>query len=68
MIGPRDTTAPSAVTWKASYGRLGTGRLGTIITSIYFVVGPSQCQGTPAAYPPVTGQGHLNGCGSAKAG
>jgi hypothetical protein len=26
------------------------------------------CQGTPAAYPPVTGQGHLNRCGSAKAG
>jgi hypothetical protein len=26
------------------------------------------CQGTPAAYPPVTGQGCLNGCGSAKAG
>jgi hypothetical protein len=41
-IGPRDTMAPSAVTWKANYGRLGTGRLGTVITSIYFVVGPSQ--------------------------
>jgi hypothetical protein len=41
-IGPCDTTAPSAVTWKASYGRLGTVRLGTVITSIYFVVGPSQ--------------------------
>jgi hypothetical protein len=41
-IGPRDTMAPSAVTWKASYGRLGTGRLGTVITSIYFVVRPSQ--------------------------
>jgi hypothetical protein len=26
------------------------------------------CQGTLAAYPPVTGQGCLNGCGSAKAG
>jgi hypothetical protein len=26
------------------------------------------CQGTLAAYPPVTGQGRLNGCGSAKAG
>jgi hypothetical protein len=26
------------------------------------------CQGTPVAYPPVTGQGRLNGCGSAKAG
>jgi hypothetical protein len=26
------------------------------------------CQGTPVAYPPVTGQGHLNECGSAKAG
>jgi hypothetical protein len=41
-IGLRGTTAPSTVTWKASYGRLGTGRLGTVITSIYFVVGPSQ--------------------------
>jgi hypothetical protein len=27
-----------------------------------------RCRGTPAAYPPVTGQGRLNGCGSAKAG
>jgi hypothetical protein len=27
-----------------------------------------RCQGTLAAYPPVTGQGRLNGCGSAKAG
>jgi hypothetical protein len=26
------------------------------------------CQGTPAACQPVTGQGCLNGCGSAKAG
>jgi hypothetical protein len=41
-IGPCDTTAPSAVTWKANYGRLCAGRLGTVITSIYFVVGPSQ--------------------------
>jgi hypothetical protein len=41
-IGPCDTTARSAVTWKANYGRLGTGRLGTVITSIYCVVGPSQ--------------------------
>jgi hypothetical protein len=41
-IGPRGTMAPSAVTWKASYGRFGTGRLGTVDTSIYFVVGPSQ--------------------------
>jgi hypothetical protein len=41
-IGLCDTTAPSTVTWKASYGRLGTGRLGTAITSIYFVVRPSQ--------------------------
>jgi hypothetical protein len=31
-----------------------------------FVLG--HCQGTPVAYPPVTGQGHLNRCGSAKAG
>jgi hypothetical protein len=38
-LPPRDTTAPSAVTWKANYGRLGTGRLGTVITRIYFVVG-----------------------------
>jgi hypothetical protein len=37
-----DTMAPSAVMWKASYERLGTVRLGTVITSIYFVVGPSQ--------------------------
>jgi hypothetical protein len=29
---------------------------------------PEHCQGTPAAYLPVTGQGRLNGCGSAKAG
>jgi hypothetical protein len=28
----------------------------------------THCQGTPAAYPPVTGQGRLNGCGLAKAG
>jgi hypothetical protein len=28
----------------------------------------ANCQRTLAAYPPVTGQGHLNGCGSAKAG
>jgi hypothetical protein len=41
-IGSCDTMAPSAVTWKASYGWLGTGRLGTVITSTYFVVGPSQ--------------------------
>jgi hypothetical protein len=41
-IGPCDTAAPSTVTWKANYGRLGTGRLGTVITSIYFVVRPSQ--------------------------
>jgi hypothetical protein len=41
-IGLRDTTAPFAVMWKANYGRLGTGRLGTVITSIYFVVGSSQ--------------------------
>jgi hypothetical protein len=26
------------------------------------------CQGTVVAYPPVTDQGCLNGCGSAKAG
>jgi hypothetical protein len=26
------------------------------------------CQGILVAYPPVTGQGRLNGCGSAKAG
>jgi hypothetical protein len=28
----------------------------------------ADCQGTPVAYPPVTGQGRLNGCGLAKAG
>jgi hypothetical protein len=27
-----------------------------------------RCQGTPVAYPPVTGQGCLNRCGLAKAG
>jgi hypothetical protein len=30
--------------------------------------GEWRCQGTPVAYPPVTGQGRLNGCGLAKAG
>jgi hypothetical protein len=39
---PRDTTAPSAVTWMAINRRLGTGRLGTVILSISFVVWPSQ--------------------------
>jgi hypothetical protein len=48
-IGSRDTTAPSAVMWKASYGRLGTRRLGTVITSTYFVVRPSQ--GSLECYP-----------------
>jgi hypothetical protein len=33
-----DTMAPSAVMWTPSYGRLGTGRLGTVILSISFVV------------------------------
>jgi hypothetical protein len=28
---PRDTTAPSAITWMAINERLGTGRLGTVI-------------------------------------
>jgi hypothetical protein len=36
--GPRDTMAPSAVMWAAIYERLGTGRLGTVILSISFVV------------------------------
>jgi hypothetical protein len=36
--GPRDTTAPSAITWTAIYGRLGTGRLGIVILSISVVV------------------------------
>jgi hypothetical protein len=31
-------------------------------------VSSRRCQGTLVAYPPVTGQGRLNGCGSAKAG
>jgi hypothetical protein len=33
-----------------------------------FIATVHLCQGTPAAYLPVTGQGCLNGCGSAKAG
>jgi hypothetical protein len=36
--GPCDTTAPSTVTRTPTYGRLGTGRLGTVILSISFVV------------------------------
>jgi hypothetical protein len=36
--GPCDTMAPSTVTWMAIYGRLGTGRLGTVILSISFVI------------------------------
>jgi hypothetical protein len=36
-------------------------------TPLYHLQGP-HCQGTPAAYPPVTGQGCLDRCGSAKAG
>jgi hypothetical protein len=32
------------------------------------VVDAAECQGTLVAYLPVTGQGRLNGCGSAKAG
>jgi hypothetical protein len=35
--GPHDTMAPSTVTWIAIHGRLGTGRLGTVILSISFV-------------------------------
>jgi hypothetical protein len=35
------------------------------VKSLFF---EDDCQGTPAAYPPVTVQGCLNGCGSAKAG
>jgi hypothetical protein len=35
--GPRDTTAPSAITWISIYGRLGTRRLGTVILCISFV-------------------------------
>jgi hypothetical protein len=43
---------------------------GGLVGLVVVVVHPrdGQCQGTPAAYPPVTGQGRLNGCGSAKAG
>jgi hypothetical protein len=33
-IGLHDTMAPSAVTWKVSHGRLGTRRLGTVITGL----------------------------------
>jgi hypothetical protein len=46
----------------------------TLIVSVGFcdclawVLIPPDCQGTLVAYPPVTGQDHLNGCGSAKAG
>jgi hypothetical protein len=36
--GPRDTMAPSSITWIPIYGRLGTRRLGTVILSISFVV------------------------------
>jgi hypothetical protein len=39
---PRDTMAPSAVMWIATYGRLGTGRLGTVIIKILVLVWPSQ--------------------------
>jgi hypothetical protein len=35
--GPRDTTAPSAITWTPIYGRLGTRRLGTVVLCISFV-------------------------------
>jgi hypothetical protein len=35
--GLRDTTAPSAVTWIPTYGRLGTRRLGTVLLCISFV-------------------------------
>jgi hypothetical protein len=65
-IGLCDTTASSAVTWKASYGRLGTGRLGTVITSIYFVVEPSQGSLerslwiSPASSPCPTGEGKIH--------
>jgi hypothetical protein len=33
---PHDTTAPSTITWMAINGRLGTGRLGTVI-SVYYL-------------------------------
>jgi hypothetical protein len=33
-----NTTAPSAIMWIPIYGRLGTGRLGTVILCISFVV------------------------------
>jgi hypothetical protein len=39
--GPCDTTAPSAITWTAIYGRLGDRRLGTVIPCISFVDWPS---------------------------
>jgi hypothetical protein len=32
--GPRDATAPSAITWMAIFGRLGTRRLGTAFLCI----------------------------------
>jgi hypothetical protein len=37
--GPRDTTAPSVITWVPIYGRLGTRRLGTVILCISFCKG-----------------------------
>jgi hypothetical protein len=40
--GPRDTTAPSAITWTPIYRRLGDRRLGTVIPCISFVDWPSQ--------------------------
>jgi hypothetical protein len=36
--------------------------------AVWGILSIGKCQGTPAAYLPVTGQGCLNGCGSAKAG
>jgi hypothetical protein len=32
--GPRDTTAPSAITWTPIFGRLDTRRLGTAFLCI----------------------------------
>jgi hypothetical protein len=44
------TMAPPAVTWKASYGRLGTGRLGTCkgnLTDLRRILHLSLAKGNP---------------------
>jgi hypothetical protein len=36
-ITPRDTMAPSAITWTPIYERLGTRRLGTVFLPLYII-------------------------------